>query len=97
MTYRKYENPSQLAANPDLSREKKISILEKWRQDEIALQRASSDGMSGGHAPKLKTIENALAILSDRNGDLSLSTVLDVADMPTLERQVEGVLGTNPS
>lgn len=59
-----YESPMDVVRDKSLSTEKKIEVLEQWREDKEALARASDEGMIGDdRAHVLKAIENAIALL----------------------------------
>lgn len=59
-----YETPMDVVRDKSLSLEKKIKVLEQWREDKEALARASSEGMIGDdRAHILKAIEDAINLL----------------------------------
>lgn len=62
----KYETPSDLLNDADLSQDEKIEMLESWRDDKEAYMRASEDGMQGADRSEfLRVIENALISLRE--------------------------------
>ena len=58
--YGKYSSPEDLVDDDTLRRDEKIEMLNQWREDEEALQRATEEGMEGGERPNLKRVQNAL-------------------------------------
>ncbi|RKF12715.1 hypothetical protein D6850_17320 [Roseovarius spongiae] len=62
--FEKYETPDDLMRDDTLSREEKITMLEKWRDDKKDYMRATDEGMEGeDRAELLKQIKKALAEL----------------------------------
>ncbi|WP_417477430.1 hypothetical protein [Maricaulis sp.] len=61
----KYETPAELLSDESLNKEKKIEMLEQWREDEMALKRAAEEGMHGGVRAELKKVQKALTSLRD--------------------------------
>ncbi len=62
--YGKYETPTELLDDADVSSEEKIRMLESWRDDKEAYMRASEEGMHGPiRSEFLRTIENGLISL----------------------------------
>lgn len=59
--YQKYKSPNELIHDDNLSREEKIKLLQRWRDDKKDLLRASGEGMEGpDRADWLKKIKKAL-------------------------------------
>jgi hypothetical protein len=58
-----FEKPADVLITPDLSRDEKIAILQRWVSDAVALQRATDENMSGGETPPLDEINSALSAL----------------------------------
>jgi hypothetical protein len=60
------DDPRSVFGTPDtvldsaLSNDEKHAILMRWLEDEKALLRASSEGMSGGEQPMVQRVEQAL-------------------------------------
>tara|TARA_R110002051_G_scaffold23549_2_gene59324 strand:+ start:280 stop:486 length:207 start_codon:yes stop_codon:yes gene_type:complete len=64
--YGKYQSPTDLLRDDSLSRDRKIEMLESWRDDKDAYMRASDEGMQGDdHAERLRKIEKALSALQE--------------------------------
>ena len=63
--YGKYESPAELLRHESLSKAEKIEMLEQWSEDEMALKRATEEGMEGGVRSDLKLVQNALIQLRD--------------------------------
>jgi len=60
----KYETPTELLHDVDLSSDEKIKMLESWRDDKEAYMRAADEGMQGSSRSEfLRLIENALISL----------------------------------
>lgn len=59
----KYTSPTDLLRDETLSHDQKVEMLNQWREDEEALQRATEEGMEGGERPDLKRVQNALNTL----------------------------------
>lgn len=69
--YEKYETPSDIKNADDLTHAEKVTLLETWAADALALARASSEGMteteqSDEHALRLSEIDR---VLEDVKGD----------------------------
>lgn len=58
--YEQYGTPAALLANETLDKAEKIRLLEKWRDDEDALIRATAEGLDGGEASNLADVLKAL-------------------------------------
>ena len=58
--YEQYGTPAALLANEALDKAEKIRLLEKWRDDEDALIRATAEGLDGGEASNLGDVLKAL-------------------------------------
>ncbi|APX67936.1 hypothetical protein AV944_18125 (plasmid) [Sphingomonas sp. LK11] len=60
----KYDTPTDLLADENLSVGEKIELLESWRDDKEAYMRAAGEGMQGpSRSEALRLIENALISL----------------------------------
>lgn len=60
----KYNTPTDLLHDEDLSHDEKVNLLEKWRNDAKDLVRASGEGMqSDDSADILKQVKKALISL----------------------------------
>jgi len=56
-----FDDPQDVVAHKDLSREQKIEILERWQHDAEELAVASGEGMAGGDdRPNLRRVAKAL-------------------------------------
>ncbi|WCR10892.1 hypothetical protein JHW45_00235 [Paracoccus stylophorae] len=63
----KYETPDDLLKDDSLSDDRKIEMLEQWRDDKRAYIRATEEGMTGNDSSEfLRQIKKALMSL-DRN------------------------------
>ena len=61
----RFGTPERLLA-ADLGADEKREILERWRDEENALVRASTEGMQGGEQPMLARVQRALERLLER-------------------------------
>ena len=62
----KYDSPTNLLRDGNLSYHEKVRMLESWRDDKEALIRASEEGMHGDVRPDLlRQIDNALCSLQE--------------------------------
>lgn len=65
LNYSDYDTPNAVVKDKTLSREEKVSFLKKWKADEEALQRATSEGLNGGETSELRDVQKALDSLSE--------------------------------
>jgi hypothetical protein len=63
-----FREPAEVLACPDLDAAGKREILERWRHDALELQTADDEAMSGGEAPMLQRVNDALLELERRTG-----------------------------
>lgn len=56
----RFGTPAALAADPALSRDDKVALLERWRLDALRLSDSEQEGMGGGEHPHLGEIERLL-------------------------------------
>ena len=63
-----FGEPMQVVASKSLTPEQKRDILEKWREDEIGLQRAEGEGMGDGENDMMRRVDGALHALHERTG-----------------------------
>ncbi|MFX0543282.1 hypothetical protein ACEWPM_016390 [Roseovarius sp. S4756] len=62
----KYETPADLLRDDSLSRDRKIRMLEQWRDDKKDYMRATDEGMEGvDRAELLRQIKMALVQLQE--------------------------------
>ncbi|MFD2741640.1 hypothetical protein ACFSUD_18930 [Sulfitobacter aestuarii] len=62
----KYDSPEEIVRDETLDRERKIELLEQWRDDKKAYMRASDEGMEGTDRTELlRKIKSALRALED--------------------------------
>lgn len=62
----KYNSPTALLLDENLSHHEKVEMLSSWRDDKEALMRASEEGMRGDvRLDLLRQIENALSSLQE--------------------------------
>lgn len=62
----KYQSPTDLLKDENLTRGEKVEMLESWRDDKEAYMRASGEGMTGDDRSELlRKIEDALISLQD--------------------------------
>lgn len=66
-----FDDPSKVVSADALSEEEKAGILTQWEADEIALQTASDEGMSGGHRPRLDEVKSAQTMLGAEKATIS--------------------------
>ena len=95
--YSNYDTPNSIVMDEGLSREEKMELLNKWKADEEALQRAASEGLNGGEAPNLRKVQKAIDHLQNDKSESPLSSTLETADMKPLKANVEGIFGTRSS
>jgi hypothetical protein len=62
---RTFKRPMDVVAAEDIGVAEKLAILEAWKADERALQRAEDEGMGGGEHAHLQKVQTALAHLRD--------------------------------
>ncbi len=58
-----YASPQAVVDDNSLERDQKVRILQAWRADADALQRAESEAMDGGERPHVQDVEDALIAL----------------------------------
>ncbi|SEK45456.1 hypothetical protein SAMN05421666_1370 [Roseovarius nanhaiticus] len=64
--FEKYETPADLLRDDSLSRDRKIRMLEQWRDDKKDYMRATDEGMEGvDRSELLSQIKLALVKLQD--------------------------------
>jgi len=63
-----YTSPEELCESPELSREQKIDLLQRWAEDARELEVAESEGMGGGETSLLARILSALDSLGVSHG-----------------------------
>jgi len=59
-----FKSPQEVASNQELSREQKITILQRWEQDATAMEVAEEEGMPGPQPKLLQPIRDALHALN---------------------------------
>ena len=59
-----FAEPSEVAADADLSREFKLAILREWEQDARSMSRSEGEGMVGGAESMLGRVELAIAAVA---------------------------------
>ena len=55
-SYSDYDTPNDILIAPELSAETKSDLLNKWKTDEEALQRAASEGLDNGVTSNLRGV-----------------------------------------
>ena len=56
-----FSHPQDIVAAEGLSEQQKLELLNRWRQNELALVRAAGEGMAGGEQPTvLQDVEHAI-------------------------------------
>jgi hypothetical protein len=63
-----FKEPAEVLARADLDAARKREILERWRHDALELQTADDEAMSGGEAPMLQRVNDALLALERQTG-----------------------------
>jgi hypothetical protein len=58
-----FEEPIDVVAIADLTREDKLAILRAWEEDARSLSRSESEGMCGGEESMLGRVEHAITLL----------------------------------
>lgn len=58
-----FEQPADVLCARNLTDREKRLILESWREDALALERASGEAMTGGEQGQLNKVDEALATL----------------------------------
>ena len=58
-----FPTPEAVVEHPELTREEKADILERWRYDACALEVAEEENMGGGEPSMLEPVLRALASL----------------------------------
>lgn len=67
-TYEHYANPSDLAADHQLSPKEKIKLLKQWEFDQLCIEVADEENMAGSDSTdRLQEIRQALATLRADN------------------------------
>lgn len=62
----RYDTPAELLSDNSLSNDEKIALLESWRDDKEAYERAAGEGMQGpSRAEALRFIDKALVSLRE--------------------------------
>ncbi len=93
--YSNYSNPNELIRDTSLSRERKLALLSRWKIDEEALQRATSEGLNGGYKSQLRSVQKAIDTLSADTDSDALTDSVEQANLSSLKQQVVGIFGTN--
>jgi len=96
-SYSNYDTPSDILIAPELNTDAKLDMLNKWKADEEALQRAASEGLNNGVTPRLQAVQKALTALKTSDTPAMLEAALDNADFSSAAKQVKGIFGTKPS
>jgi hypothetical protein len=55
-----FAEPQDVVDHPKLSREHKLEILRRWKQDALRLSASESEGMGGGEESMLGRVESAI-------------------------------------
>jgi hypothetical protein len=55
-----FKEPAEVLARTDLDGARKRQILQRWRHDALELQTAADEAMSGGEAPMMQRVNDAL-------------------------------------
>ena len=63
-----FKDPAEVLACAALDAARKRQILERWRHDALALQTADDEAMSGGEAPMMQRVNDALRELERQTG-----------------------------
>jgi len=96
-SYSDYKTPNEILVAPELNTETKLELLNRWKADEEALQRAASEGLNNGVSPNLQTVQKALTTLVSSDKPANLETTLENADLSSAAKQVQGIFGTKSS
>ena len=62
-----FSEPIDVVANPQLSRDMKLALLQQWEQTARSLSVAESEGMVGGEESMLGRVEQAIALVERRS------------------------------
>ncbi len=63
-----FKEPAEVLARTDLDATRKRQILERWLHDALELQTADDEAMSGGEAPMMQRVNDALLELERQTG-----------------------------
>jgi hypothetical protein len=63
-----FKEPAEVLACADLDVARKHQILERWRHDALELQTAGDEATSGGEAPMMQRVNDALLELERQTG-----------------------------
>jgi hypothetical protein len=61
-----HATPEGLAADASLDLAERIRLLEAWKGDSEALERADDEGMLGGDNPRLSRVQRLLIVLKEK-------------------------------
>jgi hypothetical protein len=93
LSYSDYESPQAILFDGALPATVKMALLESWRDDAEALQRAESEGLQGGSDSPLREVQKAIIALAKDSPFTELPPHLSRANFPMIEKQVSGVFG----
>jgi len=94
--YDNYDDPSEIVVAKSLSTEEKYNLLTQWREDEEALMRSSSEGLTGGERPELRRVQMALQTLEKSQPQITrdnLKRSLEDANFETMAHHAKAALG----
>ena len=63
-----FREPAEVLARSDLDAARRREILERWRHDALEVQTADDEAMSGGEAPMIQRVNDALLELERQTG-----------------------------
>lgn len=62
---RVFESPENVLSDPRLDRRAKLEILQRWRDDAVALSAAENEGMEGNAPSLLQRVQQAIEHLTN--------------------------------
>lgn len=65
---RYFNSPRDVAEAEGLSAAQKLSLLKRWEVDEMLLQVAANEGMTGGEQPQFALVRDQIKALSEHDG-----------------------------
>jgi len=63
-----FDDPFDVVAQEDLAHDERVRILESWKVDAEALERAEAENMDGGEEPQFRRVKEAIAALAAAPG-----------------------------
>jgi hypothetical protein len=62
-----FKEPQDVAEHPQLSREDKLAILRRWKEDALRLSASEAEGMGGGEESMLGRVERAIQTVAKQS------------------------------